>query len=78
MGVLVEALQIDHDTSENARFPLATTFADPADLKKQAIQSVPYTLVADVKNKTVLKPISGFKSVEEMKGVLSTFSKISN
>jgi glutaredoxin len=78
MGVLVEALQIDRDRSEQARFPLATTFADPADVKKQAIQSVPFTLVADLKNKTVLNPISGFKSLDEMKGVLSMFSKASN
>jgi hypothetical protein len=78
MGVLVEALQIDRDRSENARFPLATAFADPADVKKQGIQSVPLTLVADLKNKTVLNPISGFKSFDEMKGVLSTLSKVSN
>ncbi len=78
MGVLVEALQIDRDRSEQARFPLATAFADPADVKKQGIQSVPFTLVADLKNKTVLTPISGFKTVNEMKGVLSMFSKASN
>ena len=78
MGVLVEALQIDRDRSEHARFPISTTFADPADVKKQGIQSVPLTLVADLKNKTVLNPISGFKSLEEMKGVLSMLSKISN
>lgn len=78
MGVLVEALQIDRARSEKGRFPLATTFADPADVKKQGIQSVPFTLVADLKNKTVLNPISGFKSVDEMKGVLSMFSKASN
>lgn len=78
MGVLVEALQIDRDRSEQARFPLATSFADPADVKKQGIQSVPFTLVADLKNKTVLNPISGFKTTNEMKGVLSQFSKVSN
>ena len=78
MGVLVEALQIDRARSEQGRFPLATTFADPTDVKKQGIQSVPLTLIADLKNKTVLNPISGFKTVDEMKGVLSMFSKVSN
>lgn len=78
IGILVEALQIDRARSEQARFPLATTFADPADVKKQGIQSVPFTLVADLKSKTVLNPISGFKTVDEMKGVLSMFSKVSN
>ena len=78
MGVLVEALQIDRDRSEQARFPIATAFADPGDVNKQGIQSVPFTLVADLKSKTVLNPISGFKTLNEMKGVLSMYSKVSN
>lgn len=69
-GVFVEALQIDRGQVSEAKFPIATSLADPADVKKNGIQSVPFTLVADLKEKTVLNPISGFKTVSEMTEVL--------
>ncbi len=74
-GVYVEALQIDRAPLTEARFPIATMLADPDDVKKNRIQSVPFTLVADLKAKTVLNPISGFKSVSEMTQLLSLMAK---
>jgi glutaredoxin len=74
-GIYVEALQIDRNQVSEAKYPIATSLADPADVKKNGIQSVPFTLVADLKAKTVLNPISGFKSVSEMTELLKLMAK---
>ncbi len=78
LGVFVEALQIDRDTSKNAQFPIATVFADQSDVQRQKIGSVPFTLVADLKNKTVSSPITGFKSVEDMKQAFFKLTQAQN
>lgn len=77
-GVFVEALQIDRAHQSEARFPIATSLADPSDVKKNGIQSVPYTLVADLKAKTVLNPISGFKTLAEMTEILRLMAQSKN
>ena len=74
LGVYVEALQIDRERVDSAQFAIATERANPADVKKQGIESVPFTLIANIKSKTVLKPITGFKSVDEMRSILSAMS----
>ena len=77
-GVYVEALQIDRAQTNAAMFPIATLRADPEDVKKQSIESVPFTLVADTKSKTVLKPITGFKSLGEMNEILRQMARAKN
>lgn len=77
-GVYVEALQIDKAPVHEAQFPIATSVADPTEVKKNAIQSVPFTLIADLKAKTVLAPITGYKSIAEMKAILNAMVKQKN
>ncbi len=77
-GIFIEALQIDGAQLSESAFPVATARADPEDVKKQGISSVPFTLIADLKTKTVLKPITGFKTASEMKDILRQLARTNN
>ncbi len=70
-GYFVEAYQIDDRSYDKALFPIATGKANPEDIKKYGIESVPFTLIADLKEKTVSQPITGFQSVDEIKNIMS-------
>ncbi len=77
-GYFVEAFQIDSKSFEKAQFPIATRRANPEDVKKYGISSVPFTLVADLKQETVSKPITGYQSVSEIKNIIDLMKKGQN
>ncbi len=70
-GYFVEAYQIDNERISGNLFPIATVKANPGDVKKYNITSVPFTLIADLKSKRVSQPVTGYQSVNQIKNIMS-------
>ncbi len=70
-GYFIEAFQIDNTKVSKNLFPIATVKANPLDVKKYGIKSVPFTLIADLKGKTVSKPITGYQSAAQLKSIMN-------
>lgn len=64
-GFYVEARQIDARTEGLENLPLPSTRATPEEIQKYKIQSVPYLLIGDLKNKVVY-PMTGFQTPESI------------
>ena len=77
-GFYIEAHQIDSSSNKKAAFPVATTQANPQDLKKHKIDSVPFTIIADLKSKTVSSPIKGYQSVWQMRQAINLMQSKTN
>jgi hypothetical protein len=75
-GIYVEALQTDNAGISKARYPIPTRKASVSEIKKQNIQAVPLTLIADLKKKTLYPPIKGFQSVEAMTALIKEGEKL--
>lgn len=69
MGYWVELKQVDKDTAIRAKIPFAVSDADPAELKRYQIDSVPVLLIGDLKKQTFSK-IQGYHDVREIVGAL--------
>ena len=67
-GYFVEALQIDNKPLD--MFPIVAKRANPQDIRKHNIKEVPFTIVADLKNKVLSGPITGFQSVNGMRRII--------
>ena len=75
-GIYVEALQIDDAKVSKSQYPIPTRKASKAELKKQNISSVPYTLIADLKKKVLYPPVRGFQSVNRMTALIKEGEKL--
>ncbi len=69
-GHFVEALQLDKAPLFQAAFPLRISRANTLDTKKHNITSVPFLLIADLKNKVISEPIKGFQSPKQIENIL--------
>jgi len=69
-GFAVEVIQIDTRPFHMDNAPFRVTRADPEEVKRHGITSVPFLLVADFGAEVVYR-MSGFKSVDEIFGELS-------
>ncbi|MBC85750.1 MAG: hypothetical protein CL677_01115 [Bdellovibrionaceae bacterium] len=78
MGIYVELRQIDSSQNINTTLPIDK--ATPDEIKANRVQSVPFTIVADLKEKALLPPIRGFHSANEILRNLSIYEskKINN
>ncbi len=74
-GYYVEALQLNKGPLLRASYPLRLSSAKAGDATKHKITSVPFTLIADLKNKVISKPITGFQSPEQIKNILLLMEK---
>ena len=63
-GVYVEAFQIDDGVFKKSQFPLPIQRATKFEIKKHNIETVPFTLIADLKKKVLYPAIRGFQSVD--------------
>ena len=75
-GVYVEALQIDDGVFKSNQFPVPIQRATKSEMKKHKIESVPFTLVADLKRKVLYPPIVGFQSIGSMTALLEQGEKL--
>lgn len=75
-GVYVEALQIDDGVFKQSQFPIPTQRATKEEIKKHKIESVPFTLVADLKRKALYPPLIGFQNVGSMTTLLERGEKL--
>lgn len=75
-GIFVEALQTDNGQISKNQFPIPTRMASKEEIRKQKIQAVPFTLIADLKKKVLYPPIKGFQSVESMTALIKEEEKL--
>lgn len=69
-GFAVEALQVDSKRFDASITTIQIIKATADDLQKHKIESVPFVLVADVKNKIILPPITGYQEYRDVKQML--------
>lgn len=73
----MELRQTDSDQRINTILPIES--ASESEVRKNKVQSVPFTIVADLKEKALLPPIRGYHSADEILRNLSIYeSKKSN
>ena len=74
-GFSVEALQIDAKRFDTSITTVKILKATAEDLQKNKIESVPLVLVADVKNKIILPPITGYHEYADVMQMLLEISQ---
>jgi thiol-disulfide isomerase/thioredoxin len=74
-GFQIEALQVDSGPVPEEERVVPIGKADPTEIKKHAINSVPYLLIADTKKKALLPAIQGYHDFQEIIGLLKSVSR---
>ena len=72
----MEALQVDDGVFKQNQFPIPTQKATRSEIRKHKIESVPFTLIADLKRKVLYPPIVGFQSVGSVTALLEQGEKL--
>ncbi len=69
-GLYVEAMQLNKGSLYKANFPLKISHANPEDVKKHNITSVPFVLIADLKSKVISEPIKGYQTPTQIENIV--------
>ncbi len=75
-GIYIEARQVDDRDFKKNSFPLPIQKATRDEIKKHKIESVPFTLVADLKKKVLYPAIIGFQGANSMIALLEKGEKL--
>ena len=75
-GIYVEALQTDKEKSNYLKYPIPIRSASPDEIKHHKIETVPFTLIANLKKKVLYPPLKGYQSMSTVMNLLREAEKL--